>query len=216
MKNNELSLPDGVAVFSRGALEFTRTPTSEEWLQIGRYVSASRSCSIRWLSDWRRTGRRNFGDEAVQQAEFQLEMEFKDLKAATAIEALEGSTASAASDEHAFVVAKYCGDSEQAEKWLKISDENDLSAKELKESILFGSVVRLSEKKTLNANDNSTGLVTIEGIAAQFALWRKKVEEDGFPTQWDSRRLEMIRDLLAPIGGVARDVSVLILQKGGK
>ena len=88
MKNTELTLPEGLCAFSRGALYFARTPTQEEWEQIGRYVHAARGSSLRWMADWRREGRRYFGDAVVENAEKQLEFEFRDLKAAEAIETL--------------------------------------------------------------------------------------------------------------------------------
>lgn len=216
MNKFELSLPPDVAVFSRGALEFLRPPTHEEWAQIGRYVVASRTCSLRWIADWRRCGRREFGDEVVEQEERQLEMHFKDLKAAEAIEALEGRGARAASDEHAFVASRLCDSPEEAEAWLQKAEDHDLSALELQRSIKAGKIVLDEDAApSVNAGDKSSGLVTIEGISAQFALWLKKVEEDGFPEQWDARRLNMVRDLLNPVREVAAKVSVLILQKGG-
>ena len=88
-QNTELTLPEGLCTFSRGALVFTRTPTQDEWEQIGRYVHAARGSSLRWMADWRMEGRRHFGDEVVAEAERQLEFEFKDLRAAEALEKLK-------------------------------------------------------------------------------------------------------------------------------
>ncbi|MFZ4597802.1 MAG: hypothetical protein ACOYNN_04080 [Terrimicrobiaceae bacterium] len=216
MNKFELSLPPDVAVFSRGALEFLRPPTQEEWSQIGRYVVASRTCSLRWIADWRRCGRREFGDEVVEQEEKQLEMQFKDMKAAEAIEALEGRGAKAASDEHAFVVSQLCASPEEAEDWLQKSEEHDLSALELQRSIKAGKIILDEDAPPrVNARDKSSGLVTIEGIRSQFDLWLKKVEEDGFPEEWDARRLGMVKNLLNPIRETALKVSVLLMQKGG-
>jgi hypothetical protein len=215
MNKFELSLPPDVAVFSRGALEFLRPPTQDEWSQIGRYVVASRTCSLRWIADWRRCGRREFGDEIVEQAERQLEIEFKDLKAAESLESLEGRGASAQSDEHAFVASRLCDDASAAEDWLKKSSENNLTALELQRSIKAGKIVRDEESPRVNADDKSTGIVTIEGIRAQFDLWLKKVEQFGFPDEWDARRLNKVRELLNPMRETALKVSVLVMQKGG-
>ena len=117
MTNKELTLPEGLCTFSQGALMFTRTPTQEEWEQIGRYVHAARGSSLRWMTDWRMEGRRQFGDAIVLAAEKQLEFEFKDLKASEALEKLDGSHPSAPSDAHAFVAAKLCANSYDAEEW---------------------------------------------------------------------------------------------------
>lgn len=208
-KNSELSLPTGVAVFSKGALEFLRPPTQEEWEQIGRYVVASRSCSLRWIADWRRTGRRHFGDEAVAAAEQQLELEYKDLKSASALEALEGRGADAPSDEHAFVAGKMCSDPAEQTRWLDVARAEKLSAVELRRSIEAGRVVRESEPRPPSS---SAGYLTLEGISLDFKQWLARVQKDGFPQKWDAERLVRVRELLNPIREVAADVSVKILQ----
>lgn len=218
MTNTELTLPEGLCTFSQGALMFTRTPTQQEWEQIGRYVHAARGSSLRWMTDWRMEGRRQFGDAIVLAAEKQLEFEFKDLKAAEALEKLEGSHPSAPSDAHAFVAAKLCANSYDAEEWLERARTEKLTPVELQNSIKAGEVIREeAAKPRLNANDRSVGLVTIEGIHMQFNLWLRKVkEDDGFPDKWDARRLGMVRDLLAPISAIHRTCSVMSLEKGAE
>ena len=85
-------------------------------------------------------------------------------------------------------------------------------------SIKAGEVVReplQQDQLRLNANDRSVGLVTIEGVHMQFNLWLKKVrEDDGFPGEWDARRLCMVRDLLEPMANIRTDIGVLIWEKG--
>jgi len=220
IQNKELTLPEGLCTFSRGALVFTRQPSQDEWEQIGRYVHAARGSSLRWMADWRMEGRRHFGDAIVADAEKQLEFEFKDLKAAEALEKLDGGHTSAPSDAHAFVAAKLCSDSYEATDWLEKAREEKLTPLELQKSIKAGQVVRETapeEKPRLNANDRSVGLVTIEGVHMQFNLWLRKVtEDDGFPGQWDVRRLGMVRDLLAPMAEIRSEIGVMILHKGGE
>jgi hypothetical protein len=67
---------------------------------------------------------------------------------------------------------------------------------------------KFSRQNKLNANDRSVGLVTIESIHMDFLLWHRKVREDaGFPAQWDSRRLAMVKELLAPMVAVDKEIS---------
>lgn len=218
MTNKELTLPEGLCTFSQGALMFTRPPTQEEWEQIGRYVHAARGSSLRWMTDWRMEGRRQFGDAIVLAAEKQLEFEFKDLKASEALEKLDGSHPSAPSDAHAFVAAKLCANSYDAEEWLDRARTEKLTPLELQNSIKAGEVTREEDTKPrLNANDRSVGLVTIEGVHMQFNLWLRKVkEDDGFPHEWDARRLRMVRDLLQPIAAIHRTCSAMSLEKGAE
>jgi hypothetical protein len=223
-----LTLPEGLCTFSRGALVFTRVPTQEEWEQIGRYVHAARGSSLRWMADWRMEGRRQFGDDVVEEFSKHLQLEFKDLAASEALEALESRSESLSDDHHIALTKALPADGlskarsewqEAAQRWLRIAEEEGLSPRELQKSIKAGEIVRdeKEEKPRLNANDRSVGLVTIEGVHMQFNLWLKKVtDDDGFPTEWDSRRLKMVRDLLAPIANAHREVSVKILEKGSE
>lgn len=227
MTTTTLTLPEGLCTFSRGALVFTRVPTQEEWEQIGRYVHAARGSSLRWMADWRMEGRRQFGDTVVEEFSKHLQLEFKDLAASEALEALESRSESLSDDHHIALTKALPADGlskarsewqEAAQRWLRIAEEEGLSPSELQKSIKAGEIVRndKEEKPRLNANDRSVGLVTIEGVHMQFNLWLKKVtEDDGFPNEWDSRRLIMVRDLLAPIASAHREVSVKILEKGG-
>jgi hypothetical protein len=196
-QSTELTLPEGLCTFSRGALVFTRQPSQEEWEQIGRYVHAARGSSLRWMADWRMEGRRQFGDAIVAEAERQLEFEFKDLRAAEALERLDGVHPSAPSDAHAFVAAKLCKDSDDAQEWLEKARTENLSPVELQKSIRAGEIVR--DEPTKSTGSASTGILTLQNIHMDFLRWKSRADEDGFPDNWTPQQLEKIRDLLIPM-----------------
>ena len=196
-QSTELTLPEGLCTFSRGALVFTRPPSQEEWEQIGRYVHAARGSSLRWMADWRMEGRRQFGDAIVAEAERQLEFEFKDLRAAEALERLDGVHPSAPSDAHAFVAAKLCKDSDDAQEWLEKARTENLSPVELQKSIRAGEIVR--DEPTKSTGSASTGILTLEAIHMDFLRWKSRADEDGFPAEWTPQQLEKVRDLLNPM-----------------
>lgn len=202
--NNVLSLPVDLVVFSKSRLIFLRPPSEAEWLQLGRYLKATRTVSLRWTADWRREGRSSFGDEVVAAAEGQLELEFRDLRAAEALEGME-SRRDGLADAHHFVVAKYARPDEQ-ESWLDLAESEELSPQDLRLSIEAGVVTRAKFAPKLSGNDKSAGLISIEGIRGQFDLWRNKVSEDGFPDRWDERRLGMVAALLRPMMDVYLEV----------
>ena len=207
-----ITIPEGVCAFHRGSLTFLRTPTREEWFQIGTYVVAARSAGLRWQSDWRRIGRREFGDEAVAQAEEQLE--FKDLKAVEAIDTLDGRGSSAPSDEHAFVVARLCKTPEEAEAWLDRSRTEELSARELQRSIRAGKIVREDDDAPLRASSEPTGILSLDAIHTDFIQWRARAEADGFPDAWTGQQLLKVKDLLSPMREYALKASIAHMQKG--
>jgi hypothetical protein len=214
--NTTLTLPEGLCTFSRGALVFTRPASQEEWEQIGRYVHAARGSSLRWMADWRMEGRRQFGDEIVAQAERQLEFEFKDLRAAEALEKLDGVHPSAPSDAHAFVAAKLCENSYDAQEWLEKARTENLSPVELQKSIKAGEIVREDSAKGGTASAGTTGILTLEAIHMDFLRWVKRAEEDGFPVQWEPRRLAKVKALLADMAGAHRAASTTLIQLGGE
>lgn len=197
-QNLELTLPEGLCTFSRGALVFTRTPTQAEWEQIGRYVHAARGSSLRWMADWRMEGRRHFGDEVVAEAERQLEFEFKDLRAAEALEKLDGVHPSAPSDAHAFVAAKLCENSTDAQEWLEKAREENLSPVELQKSIKAGEIVRETAGSAPTGSAGS-GVLTLEVIHMDFRRWLSRVADDGFPEEWQDHQLAKVVDLLRPM-----------------
>jgi hypothetical protein len=214
--STELTLPEGLCTFSRGALVFTRTPTQEEWEQIGRYVHAARGSSLRWMADWRMEGRRQFGDEIVEAAEKQLEFEFKDLKAAEALEKLDGVHPSAPSDAHAFVAARLCENSNDAQEWLEKARSENLTALELQKSIKAGEIVRDEPTKPGTPGSSSTGVLTLENIYMDFLRWKSRSDEDGFPGDWTPAALAKVKNLLGPMAQAHSAASLQLLQKGGE
>ena len=212
-QNLELTLPEGLCTFSRGALVFTRTPSQEEWEQIGRYVHAARGSSLRWMADWRMEGRRHFGDEVVAEAERQLEFEFKDLRAAEALEKLDGVHPSAPSDAHAFVAAKLCENSTDAQEWLEKAREENLSPVELQKSIKAGEIVRETSGSAPTGSAGS-GVLTLEAIHMDFLRWNSRVSSDGFPENWEPHQLRKVKDLTAVMAEIHRHASTSLLQKG--
>jgi hypothetical protein len=222
MTTTTLTLPEGLCTFSRGALVFTRTPTQEEWEQIGRYVHAARGSSLRWMADWRMEGRRNFGDSVVEEFSKHLQLEFKDLAASEALEALESRSEFLSDDHHIALTKALPADGlskarsewqEAAQHWLRVAEEEGLSPRELQKSIKAGEIVRDSADKKPTGS-GSTGILTLEAIHMDFLRWRSRSEDDGFPAEWNSHQLAKVKDLLAPMAEAFRAASTTLLQKG--
>ena len=204
-QNLELTLPEGLCTFSRGALVFTRTPSQEEWEQIGRYVHAARGSSLRWMADWLMEGRRQFGDEVVNETSRSLQLEFKDLRAAEALESLEMRSDDLSDDHHLALAKNLDGLSkareewqEAAQRWLKIAEEEGLSPKELQKSIKAGEIVRETSGSAPTGSAGS-GVLTLEAIHMDFRRWLSRVSDDGFPEEWQEHQLAKVVDLLRPM-----------------
>lgn len=219
----ELTLPQGLCTFSRGALVFVRPPSQEEWEQIGRYVHAARGSSLRWMADWRVEGRRQFGDDIVAEAEKSLQLEFKDLKAAEALEHLE-TRSEALSDDHHIALSKHLPApqdglekaraewNQKAQEWLQIAEKENLTPRELQKSIKAGTIVRDEAPKPAPAG---SGVLTLENIHMDFLRWQSRSQADGFPGLWTGESLARVKSLLAPMAEAYSVASVTLLEKGG-
>jgi hypothetical protein len=67
------------------------------------------------------------------------------------------------------------------------------------------------EKPTLNPNDKTRGILTIEGICSKFELWKRKMSEE-FP-KWDREQLEKAVELLEPIERQAKELRQILESK---
>jgi hypothetical protein len=222
MNNTTLTLPEGLCTFSRGALVFTRQPTQEEWEQIGRYVHAARGSSLRWMADWLMEGRRQFGDEVVDETSRSLQLEFKDLRAAEALESLDMRSEDLSDDHHLALAKNLPSDGlskareewqEAAQRWLKIAEEEGLSPKELQKSIKAGEIVREASGSAATATAGS-GVLTLEAIHMDILRWQSRVADDGFPENWEPHQLRKVKDLTAVMAEIHRRASTSLLQKG--
>jgi hypothetical protein len=193
------TIPTDLLAFDGAGITFNRPPTLEEWQQAHGFLLNCRRASLRWIADSRKVGRENFGDDVVRATEEQLMLNLGDSKAASALEALPERSA-ALSDEHLLVLQKRTGTPEGFREWAEIAETQKLSVAELVASIKAGRVVRADEQReSVNANDKSVGIVTIEGISTSFGMWLRKVEETGFPDGWSDDQLARVKVLLKPM-----------------
>ena len=195
MKNTVLTIADGLVAFRRGSLEFVRPPSWEEWGQVMVFVSATRQTSLRWLADVRAAGRREFGDEAVVGFEVQLDLDLPDLKAARALECLEGRQ-EGLTDEHAWLVASRVEDPVKQQFWLDTAREKSLSPGDLAASISADRVVRKSDEPRRQG-----GMASIEGVSGLFAAWQKQVPDVVWQV-WPREKQAALREQIKEIGAM--------------
>jgi len=174
--SRELTLPAGLVTFDRDCLKFLRKPTWEEWQQLADYAVACRKASLRWLADVFREGRKDFGDEAVANYERQLALQFPEVKAAAALELLEVRLPEV-SDEVHLKIGKMVSNPAERLWWLEIAERENLSAREAMWSIAktpAGASVPVIVRE--GDTGRKAGVLTVEGIMAEFDIWRKKVD----------------------------------------
>jgi hypothetical protein len=193
------TIPADLLSIDGAGLQFNRPPTLEEWQGAHGFLLNCRRASLRWIADSRKVGRENFGDDVVHATEEQLMLDLGDSKAASALEALPARSAGL-TDEHLLAIKKRTGTEEGFRKWVRLAEEQKLTVPELVASLKAGRVVRADEnRESVNANDKSVGIVTIEGISTSFEMWLRKVQETGFPDGWSDDQLARVKVLLKPM-----------------
>jgi hypothetical protein len=207
-KEMTLTLPTDNVEITPSGLEFKSQPTVEQWTELHSFLLTCRRASLRWIADSRKAGREYFGDELVTRTEEQLMFDLADDRAATALEKLEFRN-NDLTDAHLLVLAKRTKTSDQFDKWSAAATEHKLSPRELDRSIKAGKVV-VEDDDSINANDKSTGIVTIEGVSTMFDMWLRKAEEFGFPEKWDKERLQRVSALLANMVATSNKINQLL------
>jgi hypothetical protein len=64
------------------------------------------------------------------------------------------------------------------------------------------------EKPTLNPDDKTKAIVTIEGLSQKFTVWERKMSDD--IGKWDRDRLERALELLTPMEATAARIRGLL------
>jgi hypothetical protein len=64
------------------------------------------------------------------------------------------------------------------------------------------------EKPTLNPDDKTKAIVTIEGLSQKFTVWERKMSDD--IGKWDKARLERALELLTPMETTAARIRQLL------
>lgn len=150
-----------------GHLSFT------EWREVLGCLNRIKHSYLSTLADVTTYGRREFGDERVQDAIEQLEFDLSDAVKAAAIGTLpmEMRRANKLNSEHAFLLSSL--DDAERDRWAQLTFENELNPLELKRSIEAGRIVR--QKELLEAAGHGAGINTIQGAAFGVRRWETQM-----------------------------------------
>ncbi len=199
-------------------VEFRGDMTVEQFTQ-GLQLLRMASTGVQvWLADFLVQGRRLFGDERLQEILEQLEFPEMEVNRAAGIASLAaGIRRDGLTSEHYWVLAKAELSPAQQERWATAAVDHKLSAVTLLRSIKEGKVVKA---ETTGGPSRKGGVATIQGFAAIFDTWFKRVEGRDPIESWPEERLrELWEDLKGPtrVGlQVARRLGVELATVSGK
>ena len=210
--NTSLLAPDapGIHLTAHG-LQITRTLDWNEWRELLSQARRIKKTYLSVLSDITDYGRRNFGDDPVNEALEQLEFEMSDATKAHVI-ALVGLDQRAKYDltsEHAYVLGHLLESPEERTKWAALCQKHTLTAFELKKSIEKGSVIRESEIR--DASGHGDGIPSVQAIRFQFEKWQRQFPDRSHILKLPKPERRKILDLLTPIVELAASLETSFL-----
>ena len=198
-------------------VEFRGDMTDEQFTQGLQLLRLASTGVQVWLADFLVQGRRLFGDERLQEILEQLEFPEMEVNRAAGIASLAaGVRRDGLTSEHYWVLAKAALSPAQQERWAAAAVDHKLSAVALLRSIKEGKVL----KAETTGPSRKGGVATIQGFAAIFDTWFKRVEGRDPIESWPEERLrELWEDLKGPtrVGlQVARRLGVELATESGK
>lgn len=178
-------------------VEFHGEMTLEQYTQGMQMLRLASSGVQVWLADFLVQGRRLFGEERLQEVLEQLEFPEMEVNRAAGIASLPlGVRREGLTSEHYWVLAKSELNTAQQQRWSGLAVDHKLSAATLLRSIKEGKVVDIAGG---SSGSNKGGVATIQGFAAIFDTWFKRVDERDPIHEWPEERLrELWEDLKGP------------------
>jgi hypothetical protein len=194
-----LPLPtEGFALTDRGAYFATDFPI-EEWYAVGRFIKHASNAIYFWRADWLSHGRKHYGTEAVADAVTQLELDLGELKHADTLNRLV-ERRSKVQKEHHFIVARSRLDDVAQHMWLELSEKENLTPRELEESIRAGRVVKLY----VEDYERKGGFASIEGLYAMWKMLRRQIGD--LWIEWTDKEIAAFLRYLEPLEAFAQQL----------
>jgi hypothetical protein len=186
-------------------LELTPSASFEDWEHIGSNLRGVNGAMNFWIGDWINQGEAKFGEKYAQA----IEATEKDIgtlmNCSFVCKAIEISRRrEKLSFSHHVEVAKLSPKDQN--KWLQIAESENLSIRELRESIRSGKIVRIADIQS-DSGKNS-GLLIIQGVVARFQLWKRNVVDAG-KIKWTRENAEMLDlEVIQPLRHMLADLEV--------
>ena len=196
--NTSLLATNGITLTEHG-LQITRILDWDEWRGLLTQARRIKKTYLSVLSDITDYGRRNFGDEPVNEALEQLEFEMSDATKAHVIALVshDQRTRFDLTSEHAYVLGHLLETVPEREKWAALRQQHSLTAFELKKSIEKGEILRESEIR--DASGHGEGIPSVQAIRFQFEKWQRQFPDRGTILKLPKPERRKILELLNPI-----------------
>jgi len=184
--------------FTKTGIRFSGDLTLEQWQETVALWRTVRLTYFTGLADIIAYGKEKFGEEKVKETLAQYEFDLNDELKALSIGQLPLVLRSGAlSEEHYYVLGKFLDNDEDRAKWVKLVEENKLTAYELQRSIEAGNVVNGDDLKSKQGRNS--GFLTIHSLSARFEVWERNVGGEAAILSMDEiNRRALLKELEGP------------------
>lgn len=166
----------GLELTEHGLL-IKRLLSLEEWKELMGQVGRVKKLYHCVLSDVTAYGRRNFGDDVVNETLEQLEFDLSDALRAETIALVNHDlrTKYDLNSEQAYVLGHDISDPDERERWAALCQQHDLTAFELKKSIANGRVTRADE--ITEQSGHTGGIPSVQSVRFHFERWQRQMKD---------------------------------------
>jgi hypothetical protein len=175
--NNEIELAivhgetSGIIRSTDTELKLAEDISYEQWREILKFIQSTRKKAAIYVADCIAFGIAKWGRKKVDEALEQLEFEATLVKTAIAITTIPLELRFGNLDgDHYVELAKSGIPKAQKIRWARIASEQNLTASQLRFSIIEGEVVDRAAAKAMQ-----TGVLTIQGVRQSFDVWVRRV-----------------------------------------
>ena len=193
-----MPIPPGITVTDRGAYFADDLPV-ERWRAFGYLLKHVSSAVPFWRADWLRHGRKHYGNTVVGETVTQLELDLGQLKQADALNRLVERRSQVDKECH-FIVARARLDAVEQRMWLELSEREELTPRELQESIRAGHVVKLYAEDY----ERKGGFASIEGLHAMWKILRRQIGD--LWIEWTDQEVAAFLRYLEPLEAFAQQL----------
>lgn len=180
-----------------GILTIPEELTKLQWFNGLRVLKSAHDNYKLFLAGYMAYGEAKWGKDAVENALHQLEFDMPTVRQAIDINTVPLDIRQPGlSGEHYVVLARSDLKPKQLAKWAKTASDQNLSAPQLKASILAGEVVT-----TAVAKQRQHGVITIDGIRQEFEMWLRRM---GGTKGILKLKPDMVKDIVKDLQPIAR------------
>jgi hypothetical protein len=187
--------------------------TEEESRQVFETIARMDTAMDFIIGDWITQHTERFGRESTDTILQQQEFDFvRAMRCEVTCRIPESKRNPKLTAAHHHAVARNTKNEEEQQQWLSTAEDEHLAPAETARSIRKGEVMRQEERKT-EYPSNAGIPFTLESVVLRFTGWQRWVQERDPMTDWDTEKLQRVRNLMRTFLTFAADIEMTLGER---